>query len=79
MGNVTLIVTFENGKVTSIVRKYNDLVTTDHVVQGSNKTVVRVGNVCQAADAFELEINLKDKDTNAPLFGGIYNCHYCWF
>ncbi len=73
MGNVTLIVTFENGKVTSIVRKYNDLVTTDHVVQGSNKTVVRVGNVCQAADAFELEINLKDKDTNAPLFGGIYN------
>lgn len=73
MGNVTLIVTFENGKVTSIVRKYNDLVTTDHVVQDSNKTVVRVGNVCQSADSFELEINLKDKDTSDPLFGGIYN------
>ncbi len=73
MGNVTLIVTFENGKVTSIVHKYNDLVTTDEVIKGSNKTVVRVGNISQTDDTFFLEINLKDKDTNAPLFGGIYD------
>lgn len=73
MGNVTLIVTFENGKVTNIVPKYNELVTTDPVVKDSNKTVVRVGNVSQEEDTFFLEINLKDKDTNEPLFGGIYD------
>lgn len=73
MGNVTLIVTFENGKVTNIVSKYNELVTTDPAEKNSNKTVVRIGNVCQEDDTFFLEINLKDSDTNEALFGGIYD------
>ena len=73
MGNVTLIVTFENGKVTKITSKYNELVTTDEVVQDSNKTVVRVGNVALNDDTFFLEINLEDEDTKTKLFGAIYD------
>ena len=73
MGNVTLIVTFENGIVTNIDHKYNDLVTTDEVIDDSNKTIVRIGNAALKDSTFILEINLEDKDTSTKLFGGVYD------
>lgn len=73
MGNVTLIITFEDGKVTKITSKYNDLVTTQIGERGSNTASVIVGNVSLSDDSFGLEINLKDKETNEKLFGAVYD------
>lgn len=71
MGNVTLIVTFENGKVTKIAHEYNERVTTELI--SNSKTKVIVGNEALNDNTFNLEINLQDALTNQKLFGAIYD------
>jgi hypothetical protein len=71
MGNVTLIVTFENGKVTKIAHQYNDQVSTELI--NSAKTEVTVGLASQKVDTFYIELNLKDDTTSTPLFGATYD------
>lgn len=71
MGNVTLIVTFENGKVTKIAHQYNENVSTQLI--SDSKTKVIVGNAPLKEDTFFLEINLQDELTSEKLFGGIYD------
>ncbi len=71
MGNVTLIVTFENGKVTKIAREYNQRVSTELI--NNTTTKVTVGNAAEKDDTFFLEIDVKDDLTGDPLFGAMYD------
>ena len=71
IGNATLIVTFENGKVTKIAHQYNENVSTQLI--SDSKTKVTVGNASLQEDTFDFEINLSDELTGEKLFGGIYN------
>lgn len=72
MGNVTLRVTFKDGKLTAFTHKYNDSVVSRYVseIEGN----VSVGNVAQKDDTFKLEINVVDADnSNIKLEGAIYD------
>lgn len=71
MGNATIIVTFENGKVTKIAHQYNENVETELI--SNTQTKVIVGNASLQDDTFNLEINLSDELTGEKLFGGIYD------
>ena len=63
MGNVTLLITFEGGKVTKIVDKYNDKVTSEWIDE--QKVKVTVGNVAQKDETFFVEVTVSDKENNS--------------
>lgn len=72
MGNVTLRLTFNNeGKITKTEIRHNENVK----ITNWNEAYVQlgIGNKGVLSDAFELELNLTDKDTKAPIVGANYN------
>lgn len=73
MGNVTLIVTFnDNGEVTKVQKKFNDNVNATLV--NSAEIKVDIGNQAQKDDTFKLEINVVDEDNqNIKLEGAVYD------
>lgn len=72
MGNVTLKITFEEGKVTDIVRRYNENVTAERI--NDSYGIVNVFNINKAKSKFNFELELSDKiNTRDKLEGAIYN------
>ena len=63
MGNVTLLVTFENGNVTKFIKKYNDKVEAERI--SAQKAKVKVGNVAKKDETFFLQMNVSDKTNNS--------------
>lgn len=81
IGNVTLYVTFKDGKIVDeqilgkqygFTHKYNNNVETQRINEKEGKVVVK--NQSQNADTFRLEINVADSNNNEKkLQGAIYN------
>lgn len=75
MGNVTLYVTFKEGKVTEFTHKYNSNVESQYVSETEEKVIVK--NISESVDTFRLEINVMDsKNNDKKLEGAIYNVEY---
>lgn len=65
MEMVRIDITFENGNITNITRKYNSDVDVSKVSE--DHVLVIAKNECVMTDPFNLTINLKDEDTKNPL------------
>ena len=73
MGNVSLFVTFENGKVLSnFTHKFNDQVESEWINDSSVKVIAK--NAAQEDEMFNLQINLMDKINNdIKIEGAVYD------
>lgn len=74
IGNVTLYVTFKDGKIVEngFTKKHNENVEATRISETEGKVVVK--NQSENADTFRLEINVADSNNNdKKLQGAIYN------
>lgn len=71
-GNVTLKITFDDGKVIKIEKKYNNKVEANRV--SDTYAIVNVYNVNKSTNKFDFEIEVSDKVNNrAKIEGATYN------
>ena len=72
MGNVTLQITFKDGKVTKIEKKHNENVTAERI--RDDYGIVNVYNINKGNNIFDFELELSDEiNKNNKLEGAIYD------